>query len=301
MSGFAGQLNLVDSYLNHRHEGLKSRVISYWRKSSSEISVGSKGLVLKEILKMARACRGDEDVMRSYRGQCTLKRHDEDGSLEEQLGWSTRMEFDDAILQWHYATDLILYYMQREHNVDAEPIVKSIRALSNYMMFLFAVHPHLLPGPVRLAPYLEAKEDMIWDDGYLELLYPEIEREEYWRVHQALVRGATIFGKLRRMKGNTTKLLEFLLGVWVEMLCYAAHHCNRDSHAKQLNAGGEFITVVWLMTTASFNLVYCGRRRFEKRRREFFSSRLSSSISFCGLLCICLLCLVLQCCCKDDD
>ncbi|KAK3136877.1 hypothetical protein QOZ80_5BG0444090 [Eleusine coracana subsp. coracana] len=43
---------------------------------------------------------------------------------------------------------------------------------------------------------------------------------------------------------DTPKLI---LGVWVEMMAYAADHCNRDSHARQLNNGGEFLTIVWLL------------------------------------------------------
>ncbi|XP_044327091.1 uncharacterized protein [Triticum aestivum] len=62
---------------------------------------------------------------------------------------------------------------------------------------------------------------------------------------------------------------QVLLGVWVEMLCYAAHHCSRDSHARQLNSGGEFITVVWLLSTAMFNLRYCNDTWFKRGVREF--------------------------------
>ncbi|RCV29905.1 hypothetical protein SETIT_6G051000v2 [Setaria italica] len=45
---------------------------------------------------------------------------------------------------------------------------------------------------------------------------------------------------------DSDSFLEVIFYVWLEMLCYAAHHCDRDSHARRLNNGGEFITVVWL-------------------------------------------------------
>jgi hypothetical protein len=36
--------------------------------------------------------------------------------------------------------------------------------------------------------------------------------------------------------------------VWCDFLIYAASRCSRESHARKLNSGGEFTTVVWLMT-----------------------------------------------------
>jgi hypothetical protein len=59
--------------------------------------------------------------------------------------------------------------------------------------------------------------------------------------------------------------LQVVFGVWVEMLCYAAHHCSRESHARQLSNGGEFITLVWLLTTAEYNRVHYGKLLFKER------------------------------------
>lgn len=64
---------------------------------------------------------------------------------------------------------------------------------------------------------------------------------------------------------DANKLLRVVFGVWVEMLCYAAHHCLRESHARQLNDGGEFLTIVWLLTTAEFNHVNYNEGKFKVR------------------------------------
>ncbi|TVU17355.1 hypothetical protein EJB05_33383, partial [Eragrostis curvula] len=42
-------------------------------------------------------------------------------------------------------------------------------------------------------------------------------------------------------------LLEFIFNVWVDKLVYAAIQCSRESHAKQLSAGGDLTTVLWMI------------------------------------------------------
>ena len=47
--------------------------------------------------------------------------------------------------------------------------------------------------------------------------------------------------------GNT---ISFTGDLWlvVEMMCFAGCHGNKDSHIRSMSRGGEFLTIVWLLT-----------------------------------------------------
>ncbi|CAN6270792.1 unnamed protein product [Urochloa humidicola] len=51
-------------------------------------------------------------------------------------------------------------------------------------------------------------------------------------------------------------MLELILGMWVEMMLYAGDRINRDSHARQLTNGGEFITILWLLAHYRNHVVF---------------------------------------------
>jgi hypothetical protein len=46
---------------------------------------------------------------------------------------------------------------------------------------------------------------------------------------------------------QVAQMLELIFTVWVDMLLYAGVRCSRESHAKQLSAGGELTTVLWMV------------------------------------------------------
>ncbi|SPT21066.1 unnamed protein product [Triticum aestivum] len=100
----------------------------------------------------------------------------------------------------------------------------------------------------------------------------ELDRRVHLGPPPSLVHGAELAVWLLEAEKARGKqeVRRVLLGVWVEMMCYAAHRCTRDSHAKQLNSGGEFITVVWLLSTAMFNRRYCDEDWFKNGVWEFF-------------------------------
>jgi hypothetical protein len=286
-SAFIGQLNLLDSCTDsHSRKGrLASTIVSYFRNVSSTISRDTKELVLKEIQRMVEACEGKEDVMRSYRGQCALKRPDE---FLKDLTWSTTTEFDQSILNWHLATNELIMNSRSSNLVDAT------KAVSNYMMFLLAERPYMLPSPVRPTVHLKARQELLLQkhelpshngnedvlrpgaelgkklvDKELEILMRVAIRENELPRRNENMEGEELGDKLQAKKSEVTelKLLQVVFGVWVEMLCYAAHHCSRESHARQLNNGGEFITIVWLLTTAEFNRRYSSAMQLKERKR----------------------------------
>uniref|UniRef100_J3LVI7 DUF4220 domain-containing protein n=1 Tax=Oryza brachyantha TaxID=4533 RepID=J3LVI7_ORYBR len=89
-------------------------------------------------------------MLRHRWGEVALdKKHP--GLLAELEGWRHGVDFHESIITWHIATDLIL--AKRENKQPMERTggngvqrVRSIRALSNYMMFLLVTRPDMLPG-----------------------------------------------------------------------------------------------------------------------------------------------------------
>nr|CAB3490728.1 unnamed protein product [Digitaria exilis] len=239
-------------------------------------------LVLEEIQRMVKACAGKEDVMSSYRGQCSLERLD--GYNLTAVASTTGTEFDQSILTWHLATHKLLSKSTSSSTAtdgDQEAIVRqkqqqqqlveATRVVSNYMMFLLVERPHMLPSPVRPTLHLKARQQLM-ERPHSSYWYPSPVQARGHNTDDQVVTlaGAQLGDQLVQIKesGMTElTLLRVVLGVWVEMLCYAAHHCSRESHASQLNNGGEFITIVWLLTTAEFNRKYANEAEFKERTR----------------------------------
>ena len=74
------------------------------------------------------------------------------------------------------------------------------------------------------------------------LVYDAIRLYESLRTQQL-----DYFGNRMTPQDKATWSLKMVFEVWVEILMYVAEHCSRDSHARQLGLGGEFITIMWLM------------------------------------------------------
>ncbi|PUZ63424.1 hypothetical protein GQ55_3G067300 [Panicum hallii var. hallii] len=160
-----------------------------------------------------------------------------------------------------------------------------IRVLSNHMLFLMVVHPYLLPGRrrsqrqvqgepqvrrapvIRWVPLRSTKEGSTMKLSRSEVVKKIAERQlpaDSMREcvsgageegtddvddRPAYADGAWLAGMLLgdRWRLPAADLLRVVAGVWVEMLCYASHHCGEEAHAMKLSTGAEFMNAVWLV------------------------------------------------------
>lgn len=216
------------------------------------------------------------------------------GDLEEWEG----VDFHESIIIWHIATDLILRGRNRSSNDSAKKKeverVHSIRAMSNYLIFLLVTRPDMVPGLPQNWLYQrtcdnldkickENRVQLISSGGRAHNIVFMVLMKLIWGNNNnsitsygleqtnelaKILLGMKVSGKfdpsvprLTYAHGIAKTVLDWkgedqlkdadpvkvLLDLWTDFLIYAANRCNRESHAKKLNTGGEFITVVWLM------------------------------------------------------
>ncbi|CAL5018389.1 unnamed protein product [Urochloa decumbens] len=262
-SGFVCQYNLLESCAEDAArvptliwmaqflgQGLRQIAENWWDELhhswSAKLSDSTKELVLREIFRMEK--RGEE--IGSLPGLLTLK----ELCPDDYVGWSIQdIGFEDSIMAWHLASDICLF---RDRSVQ-EDLQEAIRVLSNYMMFLLVLRPHMLPGPVRRSRYVKFHKDLLKfmasvrspsansPEGRLEW---SLRKGFHARINSNVPHAYFDTGvRLADVLYDRPNRLDVIFGVWVEMLCYVANHCSRESHARQLSMGGELVTVVWLM------------------------------------------------------
>ncbi|KAG2577192.1 hypothetical protein PVAP13_6NG106500 [Panicum virgatum] len=218
--GFIGTYREVAGRLPWSRDGL----------SWEEIKPKTKAYVLDGIRRMVADCQGNEEMLRTSRGGLSLQRLPVPNRQEQELVQNNIIhnEFDESIFIW---TSVSRRFVEPFESLDEAnplcPLRDAIIQISEYMGYLFRKKPDMLPPPVR-------------HGMQVPLEFTDTNR----RIHKALNRGD--FTDLSK--------LEAVLGVWVEMLCYAASYCNRMSHTTELKNGtGEFATIVWLVRAALFH------------------------------------------------
>jgi hypothetical protein len=202
---------------------------------------------------------GQEAVKRSKKGD-KLK-----GIKLEFFG----REFQEDVLLWHVGTTVFLARSDRQLlKAKGDKYLGAVEALSDYLMFLVAVRPRMLPG-LELRKLFEVTCEALKDSW----VGPKVEKCDPCCTY----RKAKLAGVLQKEMSSHTKdsidanrrliwvgnqlatellkvtedqmeeLLELMFDVWVDKMLYAAMRCSKDSHAKQLGRGGELTTILWIV------------------------------------------------------
>lgn len=252
---------------------------------SIPISASIEQLLVKQLLKNVRRnpdqkWNPDEIIM--AQGREAMQRW----GLYDDLDWGV----EESILVWHLATDIYLYWYKEQqkgtgrHQDDAQAdLSKAVEALSNYMLFLLAARPYMLPPSADRNAYAQMCYAMLPPKGKrkndalsaLEFksaedlasslrrlgdtlgtgsppitLQPPIEvlgryDAATWETGAEL--GAKLIGEDRLVGKSTGDMLEMIVQVWLEMLLHVGYRCSAYSHAKQLSNGSELVTVAALL------------------------------------------------------
>ncbi|CAA7014046.1 unnamed protein product [Microthlaspi erraticum] len=189
------------------------------------------------------------------------------------LHYVTQVDYDQSILIWHVATELLY---QTEAVISEKNLCNRefSKILSDYMMYLLIVQPALMStvAGIDKIRFMEAiaeaknfpEAKKFWQKKRLEnsrnpkLACKEIissledlkERKGKRYQRTNVLADASILAKaLNKLSGEGEKevMWEVVSQVWVEMLCYAATHCDPKQHVAQLSRGGEFLSFVWLL------------------------------------------------------
>ncbi|KAK3126376.1 hypothetical protein QOZ80_7AG0555690 [Eleusine coracana subsp. coracana] len=239
-----------------------------------------KQMVVKQVKENWGISETNPDHIRNSRGRAVLKSQ----QLYDTLDWSVdpgKLSLEESILTWHLATELYLSWRQNDGN----PIAKPVEALSNYMLFLLAARPNMLPPSTSRNAYVEmcyclTSLEYTSAEGLAHLLrrygdtlknnpgstfdFPCHGGRSSRSVHMetlnntVLRRGSHLAAKLIAEESQSPHMLKLIGKVWVELLCYAGSRCTAYSHVKQLSEGGELITVI------AFLIEYL-KREFRRR------------------------------------
>ena len=189
-----------------------------------------------------------------------------------------KVEFDKSILLWHIATDLCLSSdKQKDLKSVKTPHCKASKCLSNYLLYLLVMCPVMLPNGIRQITFRDTcaeaneffkeRKSKLGGGNVGKMLHTKklnacsMLLQVNTEIPPSKVKGdrskSVLFDACRLAKSlqslatakewDSAKKWELICHVWVEMLSYAASHCQWNHHAQQLTQGGELLTHVWLL------------------------------------------------------
>ncbi|KAF7012692.1 hypothetical protein CFC21_026854 [Triticum aestivum] len=277
-SNSIGQHNMIDMCVGSK-ANLGSKIAcwmgieDWWNtrvySSSIPVSITIKEAVLEQVASSLRG-RVDEYFIQKSVGE-DLEHIINSRGLQVLHKWGVyerliefvNMEFDQSIVVWHIATDIYLHWHKDQGKAvadDVHRLAEATQAISNYMLFLLAKRPYMLPGSVGRTRYVDmcysligmkystAKElvSLLTSSNWLQV--SDSSKQVVISDNRTLHAVIDLARELTGVESSRPAVeLKMIAQVWLEMLCYAGYRCSGYSHAKQLSNGGELLTVVALV------------------------------------------------------
>ncbi|XP_061344499.1 uncharacterized protein LOC133290437 [Gastrolobium bilobum] len=195
--------------------------------------------------------------------------------------------FDQSLIQWHIATDLLFYddhknaqdedVEEGRGNTDKEDELfrDFSKLLSDYMLYLLIMQPNMMSaiggiGQIRFQDtwaeankFFSKRDQKIREDQEKKEMNDQKKRAcrklidvctdqepssvKGDRSKSVLFDACRLANEIKKL--NEKKRWKIIAQVWVELLSYAASNCRPITHVQQLGKGGEFISLVWLLMT----------------------------------------------------
>lgn len=271
-SNSMGQYNLLNYLGQYDRQSslLKRRVMAMIRKVTN-IAGGRSGIKLwiSKLLD-SKVVEVDEEIMRcviqmvlQYRSdRSSMRQHWPNlGPLIQKLLGMQGVDFGRVIVLFHIYTEVQLSRYSptsQDDETDIKSLVGVCRKLSNYMIFLLATHPDMLPvkgfeamlqlfhSRYTTTENLSNGSDHGHDNA---ILHQAIDELRAWDLPEP-------------PPSCTEAALLEIKEAWIQFIIYAAVKCPSQMHAAQLARGGELLTFVWLLV-AHYQLRDTGIGRIE--------------------------------------
>jgi hypothetical protein len=252
--------------------------------TSTPVPANFSQLLEKQLLLSVGVNNDSPDHINNSRGRAVLKRM----GWHEELAWSVDIKLEESILMWHIATHVYLSCYEEKHS-SRPNLAKAVQVISNYIIFLLAARPYMLPDNASRQRYVELCNKVINHLEYSSAEHlvkfirengerlnttsspPHAERiaeedaeripEEDLTFDRASQLGAKLIAK---ELDEAADMLDLISQVWMEMLCYVSCRCRAESHARQLSDGGEIVTIVAIL------MEYMRTDFFKKNRLDGF-------------------------------
>ena len=257
--------------------GINEMIEIYQYDTPVALSEDMKYIIFNEIKKIrpwAEMHSYDTDLKSLYgrRGGRTLQTYN-----RVDLDWSVKLEFDQSILIWHLATEILYFHdyippevierFEITSNPRDERSAKGVmhercNCFSQYMLYLLVKHPYMLPIGMAHIKFQEIYAEVgHFIEEQLSKPVKEVKKKEASEMLKKVntenmlatrgdyIRNFVIFHacKLAKELGDGEGKWDIILHVWLEMLGHAASQCRGSHHAQQLRRGGELLTHVWLL------------------------------------------------------